>query len=1373
MTGTATVADAPLTATAKSITATEGAPFSGLVATFTDADPNGTLGDYSATITWSSGNSSTGTITYDSVNQVYDVSGGTTFAEEGTYAPSVLIRDGGGATITATDTATVADAALSGSGVNQSPPEGTTLTAVVANFSDADPAGTASDYSATVTWGDGHSSPGTIAYNTSTHSGTVTATDSFGEEGSVYNGSVAITDSGGSHITLTFTTTVVDATPVVTSASNLSGNEGQTLSFTGAFTDTGTLDTHTATINWGDGTSSAGTVTESSGSGTVAAIHVYADGGTYAITLKVSDNNGVTGSRGATATILDVAPTVTATTVTAVVNQALTNVQVASFTSPGFTFAPAGTTETFTATINWGDGTATTPGIVAVTEGSTGVLTTGTVSGTHTYTIAGTYTLSVTVVDDALSKTASQTVVVPAHGPTKFHVVDDTADDFFNYDAYGNLISSTALSDPAPRGSTSNAAGTTIWVVDANDKVYVYNASGVLQGSWTATGITQPTDLATDGTNLWIVDKSSDAIDYYAGAASRTSGTQAPTSSFALAANDTSPSGLTTNGSSLWVTDDATTTSPVFVYSTAGALLGSWSLDPGESNPTGITLNPSGGSDLWVVDQATLRVYHYAGATAWLSGSYSATDTFPMAAADTHPTGIDDPFNRQLGRRQRLLGRGDQLDAGVPTSSTAVSLDETGGPWTITVRSGSQAALSIQDTLSNTLAITGGSLSVGSSSSLHGPLSVSGGTLTLASGVTLTAQSVNSLWSGGTLSGAGTLSNTGTMTISGASGETLSGATLANVGTVNWTGAGNLNFQSGATINNHAGAVFDINSNAIVASSLSGDTSTLSFLNAGTLAKLSGTGATAFGYGYGYGYRGRSSDGVVLTSSGTVDVASGTLAIGTGGTDSGPFVVSSGATLAFFGGSPTLTSASSLGGAGKLAITGGTATFGGSDAITNLNVNGTTAVAIFNTAVTIASPSAIQNGTATFNKTATIQGGTISGGTATFAGGATISGALTWSGGTIGGTVAVPTTGTLTLSGTSSETLAAATLTNAGTVNWTGSGNLDFQSGSTINNQAGGVFDITSNATVASTLSGDTSTLSFLNAGTLEKLAGTGATAFGYGYGYGYRGRSGTDGVVLTSSGTVDVATGTLAIGTGGTDTGTFITASGATLAFFAGSPTLTAAATVSDQGTLAITGGTATFDCNISPGILKIATNGTATFNGAVTVAFASLDGTGTFNAAVAIDDGTFFEPDGHLQRRGGDRRGGVLVQRHGRRDRLRPARRRHRAGRQLWRDRQRRAPERRDPDPHRRRLRRAGPRRRDRQRGRRPVPDHVRRRRHWVLQWHGQSGPRQCRDPDEGRGDEHLRHRRRWHRQSRRARQLGDGVRPVGDDRDRERRR
>ena len=111
-TSSATVADAPLTATSVSLTGTEGTAISGAtVATFTDANPNATVSDFTATIDWGDGTTSAGTIVAQSGGG-FAVDGAHTYADEGEYTVGVSINDAGGSTASATSKATIADIAI-------------------------------------------------------------------------------------------------------------------------------------------------------------------------------------------------------------------------------------------------------------------------------------------------------------------------------------------------------------------------------------------------------------------------------------------------------------------------------------------------------------------------------------------------------------------------------------------------------------------------------------------------------------------------------------------------------------------------------------------------------------------------------------------------------------------------------------------------------------------------------------------------------------------------------------------------------------------------------------------------------------------------------------------------------------------------------------------------------------------------------------------------------------------------------------------------------------------------------------------------------------------------------------------------------------
>ena len=102
---------------------------------------------------------------------------------------------------------------VSASGTPLSVTEGQAFFGVVAHFTDADPAGVLSDYSATIDWGDGNFSQGTIV----THSGggfDVTGTNTYAGRGP-YTTTVQIHDQGGSAATVNGAVTVTVPLPFV------------------------------------------------------------------------------------------------------------------------------------------------------------------------------------------------------------------------------------------------------------------------------------------------------------------------------------------------------------------------------------------------------------------------------------------------------------------------------------------------------------------------------------------------------------------------------------------------------------------------------------------------------------------------------------------------------------------------------------------------------------------------------------------------------------------------------------------------------------------------------------------------------------------------------------------------------------------------------------------------------------------------------------------------------------------------------------------------------------------------------------------------------------------------------------------------------
>ena len=105
-----------------------------------------------------------------------------------------------------------------------------------------------------------------------------------------------------------------------------------------------------------------------------------------------------------TVTVNNVAPTLTVVgdqSVSVDDNRTLNVTDLGTFTDPGFTNPAAGTSETFTYSIDWGDGSNASTGSATVdATGSVGVATQGSFDGSHTYGSAGYYTVTATITDD-------------------------------------------------------------------------------------------------------------------------------------------------------------------------------------------------------------------------------------------------------------------------------------------------------------------------------------------------------------------------------------------------------------------------------------------------------------------------------------------------------------------------------------------------------------------------------------------------------------------------------------------------------------------------------------------------------------------------------------------------------------------------------------------------------------------------------------------------------------------------------------------------------------------------------------------------------------------------------------------------------------
>jgi len=117
-----------------------------------------------------------------------------------------------------------------------------------------------------------------------------------GTSGDTYRISVRVNDDDAGVVSESTTFLVSNAAPVITATTTdastlLSRSADRTVVLNGAFTDLGTVDTHTVFVNWGDGSQPI-LVNVNAADRTFTGTHTYLTGGIFAITVTVTDDDG-------------------------------------------------------------------------------------------------------------------------------------------------------------------------------------------------------------------------------------------------------------------------------------------------------------------------------------------------------------------------------------------------------------------------------------------------------------------------------------------------------------------------------------------------------------------------------------------------------------------------------------------------------------------------------------------------------------------------------------------------------------------------------------------------------------------------------------------------------------------------------------------------------------------------------------------------------------------------------------------------------------------------------------------------------------------------------------------------------------------------
>jgi hypothetical protein len=289
---------------------------------FTTDTPGDT---FAVTVDWGDGTTSSGTAAEEGTTDTFDVSGNHTYAEDGTYTISYSVTETGNspdmqssgtAEMTVLENAFEVDAGAPITAV-----EGTQFSGPVGRFQDPGSPDPPSDFTVTIDWGDGTSSAGAITGPDSSGFYQVTGMHTYTDELSgqysitVNEPGVGFLDFGpaSSNVTVSDIDSFT-ATPATINATDGTSFSGTVATFSDANTsvDPSTLQ---ATIDWGDGQSSSGTVSGSNGNLTVSGNHTYASPPDhYPVTVTLTDPSPGTATATAASTANVVAGQPTTTT---------------------------------------------------------------------------------------------------------------------------------------------------------------------------------------------------------------------------------------------------------------------------------------------------------------------------------------------------------------------------------------------------------------------------------------------------------------------------------------------------------------------------------------------------------------------------------------------------------------------------------------------------------------------------------------------------------------------------------------------------------------------------------------------------------------------------------------------------------------------------------------------------------------------------------------------------------------------------------------------------------------------------------------------------------------------------------------------------
>jgi hypothetical protein len=407
----------------------EGQPQAINLALIGDCNPSATIASFSAAIRWDDGTSTSATITGS--NGVFFVSGMHPYNEETNVPIPITIfvtadnGSGGTTTVALTSAVQVLDAPLEPPAINFQASENHAFTnATVATFQDTNPFANVTDFNATIYWGDGSSSSGTVVPGGGNGFFAIQGSHLYAEDGTVPV-RVDVFDDGGQSTTATTGVPISDVPVIITEQPRTVIEGGILRGVLATFTDPGgeiVPDDFSAIIRGPSRilSTAAGTLDiQSDGQdgfqiATIAKYLQFFDEGASSYSVSVTDIGGAVANFTVPVQILDGPITVSTPALADDAGNPFTPTAGASFYTTVDKFFPHGLDflVDLTVTVNWGDGQVDTVGTNQLSfDGAGGVI----VRAGHTYAAPGTYALGVSVVDDG-GQSASGTGLVTVAG---------------------------------------------------------------------------------------------------------------------------------------------------------------------------------------------------------------------------------------------------------------------------------------------------------------------------------------------------------------------------------------------------------------------------------------------------------------------------------------------------------------------------------------------------------------------------------------------------------------------------------------------------------------------------------------------------------------------------------------------------------------------------------------------------------------------------------------------------------------------------------------------------------------------------------------------------------------------------------------------